>query len=255
MAHSHIGSMRLRALFPLVIALSAPAAAQAPVSRDSGDAAHLFAYVPKKGMEQRFDTGYRAHLQWHRARRDPLVWYGWYVYDGDRTGLFVDGSFGAPFAAFDRRVDPAGDAADAERNVAPYADTAFRASYRVRRELSTGFPLERWQPSRRAQVFHYTLRAGTRARFERALLAARASLQRPPGAPPHTWYEKIVGGTAPEYMLMVARDDWTSYDTHAVSLDELVTDPARLEDLTAAVAQVRVETWLYRDDLSLIPEG
>lgn len=247
--------MWLRALFPLLLALSAPAAAQAPATRDSGDAAHVFAYFPKKGMERRFEAGYRAHLQWHRARRDPLVWYGWTVYDGDRAGLFVDGSFGAPFAAFDRRIDPKGDAADADRNLAPYADTAFRASYRVRRELSTGLPLERWQPSRRVQVFHYALHAGTRARFERALLEARMSLQQSPGAPPHTWYEKVVGGAAPEYMLMVARDDWSSYDAHAASLDELVSDPAKLEDLAAAVAQVRVETWLYRDDLSLIPEN
>ncbi len=245
--------MRLRALFLLALALSAPAAAQSSAStRDSGDAAHVFAYWPKKGMEDRFDAGYRTHLQWHRSRRDPLVWYGWYVYDGDRAGLFVDGSFGAPFAAFDHRVDPAGDGADADRNVTPYADTAFRASYRVRRELSTGFPLEQWKPTKRVQVFRYTLHAGTRTRFERALSAARANLAKQAGAPVYTWYEKVVGGAAPEYMLMVARDDWKSYDEHSVALDDLV-GPERLQDLAAAVDEVRVETWLYREDLSLIP--
>lgn len=242
--------------FLLALALSAPVAAQTPGSaRDSGDAAHLFGYFPRKGMEQRFDEGYRTHLQWHRARREPLVWYGWYVYDGDRVGLFVDGSFGAPFAAFDHRVDPAGDGADADRHVAPYADAVFRASYRLRRELSTGFPLEQWRPTKYAQVFHYTLRAGNRARFERALLAARENLLKHAGAPPHTWYEKVSGGAAPEYMLMVARGDWGSHDAYVASLEELVTEPARLEDLADAVAQVRSETWLYRDDLSLIPEG
>lgn len=241
-------------LLLLALALAAPAAAQIPASiRDSGDAAHLFAYWPKKGMEERFDEGYRTHLQWHRGKRDPLVWYGWYVYDGERAGLFVDGSFGAPFAAFDHRVDPAGDGADGARNVTPYADTAFRASYRLRRELSTGFPLEQWKPSKRIQVYTYTLRAGTRARFERALSAARASLSKRAGAPAHTWYEKVSGGTAPEYMLMVARDGWKSYDGDDAALDDLV-GPDRLQDMTAAVEEVRVETWLYREDLSLIPE-
>lgn len=245
--------MRLSALILIALAWSAPASAQTPAStRDSGDAAHLFAYYPKKGMEERFDEGYRTHLQWHRAKRDPLVWYGWYVYDGDRAGMFVDGSFGAPFAAFDRRVDPTGDGADADRNVAPYADTAFRASYRLRRELSTGFPLEQWKPTKRIQVFHYALHAGTRARFERALSAARASLAARAGALAHTWYEKVTGGAAPEYMLMVARDDWRSHDGDDAALDDLV-GPDRLPDLTAAVDKVRVETWLYRQDLSLIP--
>lgn len=247
--------MRFPALILIALAWCASAAAQTSAStRDSGDAAHLFAYWPKKGMEERFDEGYRTHLQWHRGKRDPLVWYAWYVYDGERAGLFVDGSFGAPFAAFDRRVDPAGDGADADRNVTPYADGAFRASYRLRRELSTGFPLERWKPTKRIQVFHYTLRVGAQARFERALSAARANLARQADAPAHTWYEKVTGGTAPEYMLMVARDGWASYDRHVATLEALAgRDHA--EDLTAAVDEVRVETWLYREDLSLIPEG
>jgi len=247
--------MRFPALILIALAWAAPAAAQVPAStRDSGDAAHLFAYWPKKGMEDRFDEGYRAHLRWHRAKRDPLVWYGWYVYDGERAGMFVDGSFGAPFAAFDRRVDPAGDGADADRNVTPYADAAFRASYRLRRELSTAFPLEQWKPTQRIQVFHYTLHAGTRARFERALSAARANLSKRSGAPAYTWYEKMVGGAAPEFMLMIARDGWKSYDEHSDALDDLVGQ-ARLQDLAAAVGEVRVETWLYREDLSLIPES
>jgi hypothetical protein len=248
------------ALIPIALALSAPAAAQTPAStRDSGDAAHLFAYWPKKGMGKRFDEGYRTHLQWHRGKHDPLVWYAWYVYDGDRAGLFIDGSFGAPFAAFDHRVDPAGDGADGERNVTPYADTAFRASYRLRRELSTGFPLERWKPSKSVQVFHYTLRAGTVARFEKAVRAAREALLRQGDAPAHTWYELVVGGKAPAYLLMVARDGWKSFDSHGDGLDALVARSADartlLDDLAASVAEVKVETWGYREDLSLIPES
>lgn len=245
-----------------VLAVSAIALSGAPASaqtaRDSGDAAHLFGYFAKPGMQAQFDEGYRTHLGWHRAKRDPLVWYGWYVTDGDRVGMFVDGSFGAPFAAFDRRVDPAGDSADTAKHFLPYAETAFRASYRLRRELSTGFPLEQWKPSKSVQVFHYTLRAGTAARFEKAVRAAREALLRRGDAPAHTWYELVVGGKAPGYLLMVARDGWTSYDGHADGLDALVARSADartlLDDLAASVDEVKVETWSYREDLSLIPE-
>lgn len=243
--------MRAFALVSM-LCLAFGAAAQPASTRNSGDAAHLFGYRAKPGQRDAFDAGYRRHLQWHRARRDPLVWYGWYVADGPNAGMFVDGSFGAPFAAFDRRVDPKGDAADAAANVAPHADAVLRASYRLRRELSTGFPLERWQPSKQVQVFHYTLHPGTRVRFERAVLAARAGLQRRPKAPAYTWYEKVVGGEA-GYMLMIVRDGWKSYDKHTATLDQLIADPARLEDLAAAVADVQSETWDYRADLSLIP--
>lgn len=235
----------------LALCDAAPALAQAAGLRDSGDAAHLFAYWPKEGQKERFDEGYRAHLQWHRDRRDPLVWYGWYVSSGERIGMFIDGSFGAPFAAFDQRVAPKDDAADAARTFVAYATDAFRASYRLRREFSTGFPLEQWKPSKSVQVFHYTLRPGTQARFERFVLAVRGALLKRDGAPAYTWYEKVVGG-APGYMLMVARDDWKSYDAHGAAPETLVA-PAALEDFTAAVAEVRSEIWSYREDLSLIP--
>ena len=248
----------MRSLAMFLGLLLAPAAVAAsdptPTMRDSGDAAHLFGYRAKPGMRARFDAGYRRHLEWHRAHRDPLVWYGWYVVDGPRAGMFVDGSFGAPFAAFDRRVDPEGDAADGAANVTAYADAAMRASYRLRRELSTGFPLERWQPSSTVQVFRYRLRPGMQARFEQALAVARERLRAIPDAPMHTWYEKVVGGALPGFMLMVAREGWASYDRAPGGVEGLLHDGDALAAYADAVEDVEAETWNYRADLSLIPD-
>ncbi len=245
--------MRALLLF-LALWLAFPAAAQPASTRDSGDAAHLFGYRAKAGMRARFDAGYRRHLQWHRAHRDPLVWYGWYVTDGPNAGMFVDGTFGAPFAAFDRRVDPQGDAADGAANVTAHADSVLRASYRLRREFSTGFPLERWRPSPSVQVFRYRLRPGTQAAFERALAAARARLRGIADAPAHTWYEKLTGGALPEFMLMVARDGWASYDRDPAGLEALLHESDALDAYAASVESVEAETWTYRADLSLIPD-
>ena len=136
--------------------------------------------------------------------------------------MFIDGSFGAPFAAFDQRVDPKNDAADAVRTFVPFATDAFRATYRVRREFSTGFPLEQWQPSKSVQVFHYRLRAGTQARFENVLRVAREALGRMADAPAHTWYELVVGGEAPGYMLMVVRESRADYGRHDGTLERLI---------------------------------
>ena len=236
------------------------AIASAAEGHDRGDAAHLFGYVPKQGVDARFDEGYRKHLEWHRGKRDPLAWYGWYVTSGERAGMFIDGSFGAPFAAFDRRVDPAGDAADAARNVTPFATPAFRASYRLRREFSTGFPLEQWQPSRNVQVFRYTLHPGAGRRFEAVLRALHEQLQQDRDAPMHTWYELVSGGPSPGYLLMVARDDWQSYDSHGDGMEALlaaVEDAGRgaglLDEYAASVTSVESEGWSYREDLSYFP--
>ncbi len=250
--------MRLPAGFLLCLSMLAVAPASAAgAGPGDGGAAHLFGYYPKPGRQADFDAGYRRHLQWHRDHRDPLPWYGWYVTSGARAGMFVDGSFGAPFAAFDARVDPAGDAADGARNVTAFADPAFRASYRLRREFSTGFPLERRRPTKAVQVFHYRLKPGAGERFEAVLRAARAGLDRQAGAPAYTWYELVVGGDSPAYLLMVARDGWSGYDVHPGGLEAVLAASGRgeglLEALTASVASVESESWSYRADLSNVP--
>jgi hypothetical protein len=243
----------------LLAIAGAATSADARAARD-GDAAHLFGYFPKPGLRAEFEAGYRRHLQWHRDHRDPLPWYGWYVTSGARAGMFIDGSFGAPFAAFDARVDPAGDAADGARNVTAFAAPAFRASYRLRREFSTGFPLERRSPTEEVQVFHYRLVPGASRRFEALLLAARGELEREGDAPAYTWYELVVGGASPGYLLMVARDGWAGYDAHPGGLESVLAAAARtgrgqglLEAFSASVAAVESETWGHRPDLGSVP--
>lgn len=221
--------------------------------RDSGDAAFLYAYTIKPGMRAQFERGYQAHLRWHGERRDPLPWYGWFVLDGPRVGTFMDGSFGVPLRAFDQRVDPAGDAADGMRNVTNYAEPVSISSYRLRREFSTGFPLERWQPSRQLQVLRYRLRPGMRTHFERALAAAY-SRQRNAAVTSHSWYQPLSGTNANEWLLLVARSGWADYADVPAMLEDTLAGSPQLVDLAAAVDSVSSETWGYRADLSLLPQ-
>lgn len=248
---AHAAAMRAFALILLLLASTT----HAQTTRDSGDAAHLFAYRAKPGQQAQMEAGYCQHLQWHRDHHDPLVWYGWVVSDGPRMGLFVDGSFGAPFAAFDRRVDPEGDGADAQRHFSPHAEPQFRASYRLRRDLSSAFPLEQWRPSPRMEVTRYVIAPGQRAQFEQAVRLTKSEL---PANAAHTWYEPV-SGAASGYLLLIARQGWADYDDPADHLDALLArsrDPqaARLrESLRGVVKSAETETWDYRADLSLIP--
>ena len=241
--------------------LHVSASAQPSDGSVPAEAAHLFAYSPRERMEALFEEGYRRHLDWHRRNHDPLVWYAWRVSDGDRAGLFVDGTFGQPFSAFDTRVDPAGDGSDADQTFIPFVKPAFRSAYVLRRDLSTGFPLEEHRPTPSMHVVEYAVRPGTEARFERAVQAASEALQGRSDVPDHTWYALVVGGTAPSYLLVVARTDWSDYDHFRAGLSTLIADgreaaeAARLlEDFAASVDHVRVETWTYLPHLSLLPE-
>lgn len=261
-----LSKVRLRAsrvlLLSLAICCTLPAVAQdAKSARDSGDAAHLFGYLPKDGMRAQFDAGYRKHLEWHATHFDPLVWYGWYVTHGPRAGMFIDGSFGAPFAAFDQRVAPADDAKDAERSFLGFAEPTFPMAYRVRRDLSSGTPLERWQPTPLVDVHRYRVKLGRSSHFELLARRMRNALEAA-GAKDvaYTWYQGVAGTGTPEYMLMVSRSGWAAFDVGPgdlegvlATLDDATTRRELLMGLAASVDEVTSEVWQYRSDLSLIP--
>jgi hypothetical protein len=234
--------------------------AQQDSSQPPGTAAFLFGYHPKPGMQAQFDEGYRRHLRWHEEKKDPLVWYAWYVSSGERTGMFIDGSFGIPFAAFDRRVEPKADVADFSQTSAPFADTAFRSTYRLRPDLSTGQLLENRLPSPQVEVVHYVLRPGMEKAFEEVIGKVRAALKQTQGAPVQTWYELVIGGETPGYMLMVPRQGWADFETPQKTLGAVLegaygAEQARAlrQSLAAAVAHTRSELWSYRQDLSYFP--
>lgn len=246
MPHRPIPFRVLSSMLMLIASAAAPA--------KDASAAHFYFYRPAAGKSDAFEQGYRRHLEWHRRHRDPLVWYAWTVEDGARAGQFVDASVGEPFAAFDRRVDPAGDGADAVANFMPFATPLAWPTYVLLRELSTGVPLEQRQPGATMQVTVFHVRPGGEPRFERAMLAARRALQALPDAPPHTWYRLVVGGEAPQYMLLVSRENWASYDRFSRNVSSLLAgDGAALADYAAVVRSSDTETWRYRPELSLIP--
>lgn len=224
-----------------------------PVYAGSGDAAHFYVYRMQPGAAEKFEEGYRHHLDWHRAHRDPLSWYAWTIEDGERSGYFVDASVGEPFAAFDHRVDVAGDGADFRANVAPHATPMGQPAYVLLRAVSTGAPLENLKPSATMQVTHVHVRLGMEARFERALARVHQNLQKEQGAPAHTWYRLVTGGDTAQYMLLVARDGWSGYDRFERSPGLLLAgDEAAQRDMAESVQSATTETWRYRAELSAL---
>jgi hypothetical protein len=225
-----------------------------PVKAQEGPAAHFYVYRINPGALSQFEDGYRRHLNWHRSHHDPLVWYGWTVADGNRDGYFIDASLGEPFAAFDHRVDVEQDGVDFGFNVTPYVTPVEKVAYALLPELSFGTPLENRKPSDTVQVTYFDIRPGTEARFQEAIGAVRRALAATPGAPPHTWYRLVTGGDKPQYLLMVARANWASYDRFNKEVSDLLAgNQHALDDYSAAVRKATTETWKYHPDLSNLP--
>lgn len=203
-------------------------------------AAFLFAYDVDRGKEQAFEVGYAAHLGWHAEHRDTLPWYGWYVSSGPRTGLFIDGTFGVPFAAMDRRVDPSGDGADMADKVLPFAKARSYTALELWPEVSTIRTLEDRKPSAVLDAFTVNVAPAKITAFESALL-------KQPKRRPAAWYRMVSGGSAGAYLALVPRESWAD-------LADRPRGPSGLLGEAAAVVEtVEVESWSYRPRLSRIP--
>lgn len=225
------------------------AVAQPPCEPSGGqgearDAVALFAYRPRPGMDSAFEEGYRRHLAWHRAHRDSLAWLGWTVLSGVHAGMFVDGTFGNRFAAFDERVEVRADAADAAANVTAFADPVFTQMYRLRRELGTAAPLEAARPGPMQEVLWLTVRPGAAETFEGALRSLRRGELND-----FAVYERVLGGSVPAYLVVTQLSTWQALQDHGA-----VVSAAILRAAGDALIGAESEIWRYRADLTYIPD-
>jgi len=236
-----------------VIALAAGLAG-GPARAQTEQAAFLFTYDIDRGQQAAFEAGYAAHLDWHAAHHDALPWFGWSVTSGPRTGLFVDGTFGIPFAAMDTRPDPTGDGADMAARVLPYAKARAYSAYTLWPEPSTVRSLEDRRPTPELDAYDLSVAPGDVAAFEAALLAsARAGK----GRLGWTWYRLAGGGEVGSYLVLVPRRSWADLAGRPADLAGLIAAAHGLgPDASRAAALVRrveVETWSYKPDLSRLP--
>ncbi|UII34653.1 hypothetical protein LVD17_12625 [Fulvivirga ulvae] len=228
----------------------------------SGEAAYIFAYYPKENAKELFETGYKEHLEWHKEKQDPLVWYAWYVQSGNRLGMFIDGSFGISHSAFDNRVDPAGDGKDFAQTTAPFAESVFRQVYALDRSLSTAYLLEDHKPSGAIEVFHITVHPGKEMIFEKAMRTLKEAAVKQKAVPEYTLYKLLSGGEHAGYLMMVPRKSFASFDQQILSIADLsqqvLSGSKALEannHISTSVRKIESESWSYRADMSVIPSG
>lgn len=229
----------------------------------AGKGSFLFAYYPKEGKKTPFFKGYKRHLEWHRKNNDPFAWYGWTVLTGDRIGMFIDGTFGITFRAFDHRVKPQEDLADFEKTTAPFANAVYRKGFEIRQELSTATLLEQRDPTRYIQATTFSLVVGKEPVFEEILLQVVSDLQTEDTPPKFTVYRKVIGGQLSSYLVMSHHNGFTDFGSGQAitSISYLIqhnferSRAQKLLDLLSdCTRNVTSETWLFRPDLSYFPE-
>ncbi len=245
-------------LLLLFISTTLPVLSQ-DVKEVEGDAAFLFAYSVKEGQMNNFVEGYKKHLQWHMDKNDPLPWYAWFVFTGNRLGLFIDGTFGISFEAFDNRVAPREDYQDFLKTTAPFVDANFRQVLQLKRDLSTIFLLEEQKPTSQIDIFHIELHQGTEVDFEKLIRDIVSKISKSSEKVNFTTYKILSGSEHPKYIVMAPRNNFKDFNSSTTfnSFTALITnyqDPEHVNQylgkLTKSIKNTYTETWRYRVDLS-----
>jgi hypothetical protein len=193
-------------------------------------------------MRQQFEDGYRRHLDWHVGAGDPWAWYLWQVVDGERAGLYVDGTFDRAWADFDAGVDPRGDAADNARNVDPFATRAANHAWRSRPDLGSA-PGSVVDLEGAAFVLRteYRVRPGADTAFVRGVRRLRAAA----GERRYVVYEMVSGGEGTTYVVWAPAATWADLGAFADRISAAAGELARTAE------RVRTEVWRFRPDLSI----
>lgn len=231
--------LRFAPLAGALLLLPELVAAQAPVDT-AARYARIVLIRPRPGHEAEFESGYKRHLAWHAAHRDPWTWRAWTFLFGERLQLFMDGTFHHTLGALDHPIDPAGDAADNRANVEPHADFVAHGLYE---RLPFGSATA---PDSAPFVVLTTIwlqpdqEAAFRDLFNRPSLQAQAAGQ--------GWYRLVLGGDGPEYLVFEGARSPGAAGALPAPLSAV---PAAT--LGAMVRDVRRELLRYRRDMAYHP--
>jgi hypothetical protein len=229
--------MRMLTLFFFLLSVMAHA--------QQNNLAHVSIWLPKPGYESHFENGYKQHLKFHAANKDKKEWYGWYVISGDRTGHFIDATFGHTWNNFDHSIDAAGDDADNILHTEPFAKFIKGYKLALVPELSTADSTALKANFLRIVTIVTDDMETAKSVFEK-LKVKYASNRQIPG---YLVYKIADGGNLNEWQILIGHPNFNSFAAYENLRDSLGAIERSMKVRT--IQFVSIETLRYRKDMSL----
>jgi hypothetical protein len=220
-----------------------PAAAHSPIPSQSPGIAAFSIWAPKDA--QRFEAGYKQHLQWHKTSGDKWDWYGWLVISGRHVGQFIDATFGHSWNDLSRPVDPAGDGADNNLHTEPFGD--YLTGFKVARIEEASVADTDGLKTRYSRLI--TLKTDDLPRARSVLLRLKERYTGKDGIRNFQCFHTIDGGDLNQVILLIGLNDLTQFDrSQNIAAD--VADIQRSLNVSA-ITEINSELLLYKKEMSL----
>jgi hypothetical protein len=238
--------------------LAVPVVAQAQAG---STVSQVFFNAPKAGALAQYEAGRTKHMAWHRAQKDAWAWHTWLISSGPSTGAFLVVTSGHHWKDWDSRTKfEEADGVDSTANVGPYMSSSRMSFFTFRPELSLN---PEGPPAAMATVTSFMVKPEGIGDFTEAIKKINEAIKKTNyPVPPSRWYSLANGGQGPEFVQVVDRKDWASFEAPEKSLGDMLQEVYGKEDGTKVLdtarrsySQTMSETLTYRPDLSYVPEG
>jgi len=211
----------------------------------SANVARIVMWQPKPEKHENFEAGYKRHLEWHRAHKDPWTWLGWTIVSGDRADVFVDASAFHAWSDFDSPVSPKEDAADNATNVDPYADVRSIVTYEAVPE-ATRITAEQLR-SPLLDFVYFDIAPRSESAFEQVAARSLTAF----GKDPYVLFRPANGSN--EYLLLFPAAKMSDLQSHAKLLRVMLAAIQKQSANDEIVRRYHTELARFRADMSYIP--
>ena len=183
--------------------LAVPVAAQM-----GGDIAKVYFVHPKPGMAKEFEAALKKHLEWHAQQKDTWTYAAWQVIVGEGAGSYGVGTFGHDWEHFDNMaIDVAADEAHVQATIGPTVERTVPTFWRLLKDVS--HPGEGDPAMSEVYTFHVKVDQGPH--FGHLIKKFHEAIQKTKWPVHYEWYQLMLGGQTPQYVLVVPHPTWASF--------------------------------------------
>ena len=188
------------------------AMATTTVAQSSGDIAYFHVNRVKPSMTAQYETARKRHWVWHQKMQDTWAYHVWQIVSGEASGTYMVCSFGHTWKEVDESDQlVGGEEDDPAAKVEPYLDAEPESYYRYLPNLSIA-PKEGFSPSANLEVTRWLVKQEDVESFLAAQAKMKDALAKAGYLGNLRWFELVNGGETPQFLMLVDRDNWASYD-------------------------------------------
>jgi hypothetical protein len=223
-----------------------------------GTAALFLSFNVQPGSKASFEQAIKHQMEARRAQNNHWRWLAW-EYASGQMPRFCLASFGHSWSDFDQPAEAEKAEEGRIEAAAALSTQPPRAQFFEHLEEVSAFGSATNTPSM-AEISVYELYFGKEAQFYAALREFHDAIARAGSDQRFEWFELRTGGASPQFMLLVPRGNWSSFDVSAMDFQERLEKALgkrktkRLfEQFSSAVKTHERSAVRLRLDLSLLP--